>query len=93
MDRLFLSVRSEKPDTAAIEEHFETRLMARLEEQRISQAFWPVWTWRLMPWFVTIVVIIAIGNAIYDPMRSSDLFATFTNGYEDFLTTSLLSGG
>ena len=93
LDRLFLILRSEKPDTATIEEHFETRLMARLEEQRISQAFWSVWTWRLMPWFVTIVVIIGIGSVIYDPTRSSDLFSTFNNGYEEYVTTSLLTGG
>ena len=34
VDQLFRTVRSMKPDTAAAEEHFETRLMAGLEELR-----------------------------------------------------------
>src|SRR5690349_5921344 len=93
LDKLFLAARSRKPDTAAIEAHFETRLLARIEEQRTSQASWPVWTWRLIPWFVTIAVIVGIGSIVYDPTRSSDLFATLTNGYEEYLTTSLLAGG
>jgi len=93
LDKLFLAVRSRKPDTAAIEAHFETRLLARIEERRTSQALWPVWTWRLIPWFATVVIIVGIGSVMYDPMRSSDLFAPFTNGFEEYLTTSLLAGG
>lgn len=93
LDKLFLAVRSEKPDTAAVEDHFETRLLARIEEQQGSESLLPVWTWRLMPWFATIVVIVGIGAVVSDPARSSDLFATFTNGYEDFVATSLLAGG
>ncbi len=93
VDKLFAAARARKPDTAAIEAHFETRLLARLEEQQSSQTLWLAWTWRLIPWFATIVVIVGIGSVIYDPMRSSDLFAQFTNGYEEYLTTSLLAGG
>ena len=93
LDRLFLAARSIKPDTAEIEEYFETRLLARIEEQQSNLASWPVWTWRLIPWFATIVIIVGIGSVMYDPMRSSDLFAQFTNGYEEYLTTSLLAGG
>jgi hypothetical protein len=67
LDKLFLVARSIKPDTSAIEAHFESRLLARIiEEQRSSLALWPVWTWRLMPWFVIIVIIVEIGNMVYD---------------------------
>ena|ERR1039457_3607378 len=93
LDKLFMTVRSLKPDTASVEAHFETRLLARLEEQQSSQTLWPVWTWRLIPWFATIVVIVGIGSAMYDPLLSNDLFGHFTNGYEEYLTTSLLTGG
>jgi len=93
LDELFLTVRSKKQDTAAIEANFETRLLAKIDEQQSSQTLWPFWTWRLIPWFATIVVIVGIGSVIFDPTRSSDLFAQFTNGYEDYLTTSLLAGG
>ena len=93
LDNMFAALRSRKPDTAAIEAHFETRLLARLEEHRSSPTAWFVWTWRLIPWFTTIVVLVGIGSVLYDPTRSSDLFAPFTNGYEEYLTTSLLTGG
>jgi hypothetical protein len=93
LDKLFMTVRSIKPDTAAVEAYFETRLLARIEEQQSSRTLWPVWTWRLIPWFATIVIIVGIGSVMYDPLHSSDLFGHLTNGYEEYLTTSLLAGG
>lgn len=93
LDKLFMTVRSDKPDTAAVEEHFETRLLARMGEEQAGWALWPDWTWRLIPWFATLVIIVGVGSVVYDPIRSSDMFAQFTNGYEDYLTTSLLAGG
>jgi hypothetical protein len=93
LDQLFAALRSKKPDTATVEAHFETRLLARIEEQQGSQAAWFNWTWRLIPWFTTIVIIVGIGSVLYDPTRSGDLFAPLSNGYEDYLTTTLLAGG
>ena len=92
LDRLFLAARSRKPDTAAVEEYFETRLMARIEEQRSKQPLWNAWSWRLVPWFATVVIIIGIVCAIYNPLRSSDLFASLDNGDEEYITASLLAG-
>jgi len=92
LDRLFLEARSRKADTAAVEEHFETRLMARIEEQRNKQTLWFAWSWRLVPWFATIVIIVGIVSVIYNPLRSSDLFASLDNGDEESITTSLLVG-
>ena len=92
LDRLFLAARAIKPDTAEIEEYFETRLLARIEEQRGKQPSWFAWSWRLVPWFATIVIIVGLVSVIYDPLRTSDLFATFDNGHEEYMTTSLLAG-
>jgi len=93
LDRLLLTARAIKPDTAACEENFETRLMARIEERRNSRALWTFWTWRLVPLFSLIVIIVGIGNIVIDPDRSNDLNALSTSGYEDNLTTTLLGGG
>jgi|SRR6185369_5572597 len=93
LDKLFLAARSIKPDTEAVEACFETRLLARLEEQQSNLALFQVWSWRLMPWLASIVIIVGIGSVVYDPMRSSDLFTQFTSGYEEYLTTTLLAGG
>ncbi|NVN93357.1 MAG: hypothetical protein HXX11_22555 [Desulfuromonadales bacterium] len=93
LDKLFLAERLNKLDTSVIESHFETRLLARIQEQRGNRTSWLDWTWRLIPWFATIVIIVGIGSAVYDPMRSSDLFSPITNGYEEYQTVSLLVGG
>ena len=92
LDRLFLAARSIKPDTAEIEEYFETRLLARIEEQRGKQPSWFAWSWRFVPWFAIVVIIIGIVNAVYDPLRSNDLFASLDNGDEEYMTASLLAG-
>ena len=49
LDRLLLAARLRKPDMAAIEEHFETRLMANLAERREGWRGWSAWAWRLLP--------------------------------------------
>ena len=93
LDKLFQAARTIEPDTAVVEECFETRLMARIEERRNRQTAWSFWTWRLVPVFATIAVIVGIGSVILDPGRSGDLFASLTDGYEELLATSLLAGG
>jgi hypothetical protein len=93
LDRLFLTARATKPDTAAVEKNFETRLMASIEERRNSRVLWSFWVWRLVPLFSLIVIIVGIGDIVIDPDRSNDLSALFTSGYEENLTTTLLGGG
>ncbi len=93
LDRLFMAARSMRPDTAAVEDHFETRLLARMEEEQDSQALWAAWAWRLFPLFATIVLVVGIGSVVSDPARSGDLFAGFASGYEEYFTASLLAGG
>lgn len=93
LDKLLQMVRTMKPDTVAVEEYFETRLLARIEEKRSSQAAWSIWSWRLVPLFMLIVIIVGLGGVIFDPARSNDLFSGFTNGYEEYQATSLLAGG
>jgi hypothetical protein len=90
---MFRKARLLKPDTGAVEAHFETRIMAALEEKRREQDLWYAWTWRLVPWFAAIVIIIGIGSFTVDPDRSSDLFAVFLSSDDDYQVTSMLSGG
>ena len=89
LDQLFRAVRTMKPDTAAAEEYFETRLMAELEERRESRALWSAWAWRLVPWFSIIVIIVAAGSVLIDPGRSGDMFAVFTGG-DEYQVSSLI---
>lgn len=93
LDELFRNARLMKPDTGPVEEHFETRLLAAMEEKGNDQALWSAWTWRLVPWLTIIVIIVGIGSFTIDPFHSGDLFATFTNGDDDYQITSMLAGG
>lgn len=93
LDRLFLTARATKPDTAAVEKNFETRLMASIEERRNRRASWSIWAWRLVPLFSVFVIIVGIGNIFIDPDRSSDFSALFTNSDEEYQTATLLGGG
>lgn len=61
LDALFARARAVKRDTAAAEYGFETRLMAGLRERRRSGSM-PVLgalSWRLMPVFAVIVLVLA----------------------------------
>ncbi len=55
LDRLFDAARSEgAPDTSAAEYGFETRLLARLREERGESIAW--WARRLCPYFALLTV-------------------------------------
>ena len=62
LDALFARARVQKPDTSAAEYAFETRLMARLREQRRPDldSIWASVTWRLAPIFAACVIGLAI---------------------------------
>ena len=92
LDRLFAAVRSGRPDTAAVEAHFETRLMARIEERRVQGAAWYMLAWRMIPAFGVIAAISAICSVTFNPASSEDLFAAITTGQEEYLTNSYLTG-
>lgn len=93
LDELFRKARLMMPDTGSVEEHFDTRLLATMEEKKNDQALWSVWTWRLVPWLTIFVIIVGIGSFTIDPVHSGDLFATFTNSDDDYQITSMLTGG
>lgn len=93
LDELFQRVRALKPDAFPVDDYFETRLMARLEERQGSRALWSFWTWRLVPLFTAMAITVGIGSMVIRPERSADLFSSFTNGYEEYQATSMLAGG
>ena len=54
LDALFRAVRTAVPDTARAEFGFETRLLARLREDRGTGLF--AWAWKLAPFFAAIAL-------------------------------------
>lgn len=92
LERLFAAARSEGLDTAPLEEHFETRLMARIAERNALNPPWYLLAWRMVPGFAVVTLITAACSIAFNPSRSSDLFAGITVGKEDRITISSLAG-
>ena len=92
LDRLFAAARNSRMDISALEEHFETRLMARLRERRRECIPWYTLMWRMVPVFTVLVVLIAVYSASYRPTSSDDLFAAISSGQEEYLVRNVLTG-
>lgn len=92
LERLFAAARSGGIDTAPLEEHFETRLMARIAERNSLNQPWYQLAWRMMPGFAVVTLVTAVCSIAFNPSRNSDLFAGITVGKEDRITMSSLVG-
>lgn len=92
LDRLFAAARDVRVDTSALEEHFETRLMARLRERRAEGIPWYALMWRMVPAFAVLVVLIAVYSASYGPPTSGDLFASISSNQEEYVPGNVLTG-
>ena len=92
LEQLFAAARSGGLETAPLEEHFETRLMARIAERNTLSPPWYLFAWRMIPGFAVATLITAACSMIFNPTRYSDLFAGITVGKEDNITISSLVG-
>ena len=92
LEQLFAAARSEGVDTAPLEEHFETRLMARIAERKSLNVPWYQLAWRMIPGFAVATLITAACSVIFKPTGYSDLFAGITVGKDDNITISSLVG-
>ena len=54
LDQLFAAVRADAPDTERAQFGFETRLLARLREERGGS--WFSWAWKLCPYFAALAL-------------------------------------
>jgi hypothetical protein len=54
LDRLLRAARGEAPDTSRFEFAFETRLLARLRDERSASVF--TWSWKLAPFFAALAI-------------------------------------
>lgn len=92
LDRLFETARRERVDTAPVELGFETRLMARLREERAAAAPWAAWAWRLCPLFAAIVIALSAWNFFALRGSPADLQAAILAGDEQEFLISRLAG-
>ena len=92
LDLLLAAARSERPDTARREEHFEIRLMARIRERRDSQVPWYLMAWRCIPVFALLAAILTVAGLTGIQSGSADLFASISSGQDEILARSFISG-
>ena len=60
LDSLFAQARARRANTSAMEYGFETRLMARLREQKEPVGLWGMMAWRMMPFFAACVLALTL---------------------------------
>ena len=92
LDLLFTAARAARMDTSVLEEHFETRLMARLRDRTREGIPWYALMWRMVPVFTVLVALIAAYSMSYKPLSSGDLFAAISSGQEEYLAQDVLTG-
>ncbi len=81
LDALLHAARESTADTAAAEYAFETRLLARLREERGGS--WFSWACRLSPFFAALAVAAAVWGRAYTGVEvdaSSVLYAVPSDG-------------
>jgi len=92
LDSLFAAVREAGYRGLEVEHGFETRLMARIRAGRERRSPFFLWTWRLMPAFLSIVVLMGIWVFISESHSSVDLSAITRIGNEDSTVVAFLAG-
>ena len=93
LDELFDVARRATPDTAKLEEHFETRFMARLTERRsTAPATWQLLVWRMIPAFAALAIVLLACSFTMNPARNGDPFVAITSGYDEQMAKNYLLG-
>jgi hypothetical protein len=63
LDALLAGARAARPDTSRREYGFETRLLARLRARRESEPHWSALSWRMLPFFAVLVLLLTLWHA------------------------------
>jgi hypothetical protein len=92
IDRLFAAARKAEPCKTDIEYGFETRLMAKIQAERERQMYFPLWAWRLIPVFVSIVIFLGISIYSSRYIHTADLSAITGIGNEEAILVASLTG-
>jgi hypothetical protein len=90
LNSLFAAARGARPDTSAIEGHFETRLLARIRERREQGQAWFYWVLRLAPAFTVIAIVLGISNFAMNGTRYPDVFTAIAGDQAEYQMVSYL---
>lgn len=89
LDRLFALARQASPDISGVERNFETRVMARIREEREP---WYAWAWRLAPVFLALTLLLAGWSIFYSPVHPADPVTTLASGTQEIALLDYLTG-
>ncbi len=75
LNELLRSAREVRPDPSRVEFGFETRLLAKLREERAAKAdaAWFSWAWRLGPAFAAVTLALGVWTWFSPPEITSNL--------------------
>lgn len=93
LDALFCAVRAEVPNTARAQFGFETRLLARLREDRGSSIF--AWAWKLAPFFAAVALAAGWWGrlSMAQVETTASAVAEVALQGDDYALVSLVTGG
>lgn len=91
LEALFGAARAAEPDVSRLEYGFETRLLARLREDRGISIFG--WAWRLCPVFLALAVVVGWWSHTSLRNEAEVLFvAEAAHGNDDQMLVAYLTG-
>ena len=95
LERLFSAARTAQPDTTRHQWGFETRVMARIREERTVTASTFAWAWRLCPFFAALALAAGIWSRSTDARVRADssLLVEVAQAGEERTLVGYLTGG
>ena len=87
LDEFFAAARRAVPETSRLEYAFETRLLARLREEREVSVL--TWAWRLSPFFAAVALALTLWSSAAAE-QETPLFAQITEEHDSL---GYLAGG
>ena len=95
LERLFAAARTEEPDTTRHQWGFETRVMARLREERSATASMFALAWRLCPFFAALALAAGLWSRSTDARVRADssLLVEVAQAGEERALVGYLTGG
>jgi hypothetical protein len=92
LERLFDDARKSQPYNANLEYGFETRVLAKIRAQRGGQKPFYSWAWRLMPAFVSAVLILGIWVFLAEYRQFVDMNLIMGINNEETMLVASLTG-
>jgi len=92
LDMLFAAARKAELYPPEREYGFETRVMARIRAEKEKQQSFLMWEWRLIPFFVSLIIFLGIWIYVFEPHPVIGLNALTHIGNEESVLTGYLTG-